>query len=912
MIPIWTTLGDNERSAFWAVVDFLKNRLVESDTIEWALDLRSDQRIERMAIVHLLNDPSVSPLEEPWATAWRLTEESWSYMSVDEDHPIGVFDIGLRLHAGDRSASVVTSIVSLVAPRLEVKPIDSFTWNFIRKPRRPKTFNHLLSVSLTSGYLIDLEELGLMKIEEVPFLITLANALDAAVNHGLDTSRRIGWDGESDLWRLGSMHRVRYARLTHGEGRKREPDAHQRGIAPSVKLFHAVVTRIAELKPELARPFVQRWHIADSPVHIRLWAEPRLNRLLVPAEDVEVFFREVSDYRFWEPHEFPEIAELRALRFSDLGQDAQNDIVRRIRKQPPYDLWLRSLGAETIRDARLYSTLRELKRLEVAGNQLPLDARSWLQAEIGGFPDLSEMKIDEGLPSAPTIRAVLPNPDARYDILHGIARLRALEEALATGRRGWDDDPGKRAGDWLGRVENTILVLQDLEGTEDGGDDFPLVWNRVGYAHIPQLTEHENSPARDLQGEAERVLRLLEKLSDKTSSSTIASISNWLSVWSQHVTTSELGLSVWLRVWPIAMEATDAKEQSVEHDSLSVLPPAKDEHQEPLDLDTLNTPAGKLLTVFLSTCPSLKEVPSPFAVGSNVRQMRDAVLDSTGRSGLIARYRLLEHLPYFLTADRDWTKRHLISPLLENDEESLFLWRAASRGRLFTPVLRIIGNDMAQRANDRRLGRETRTRLVFSLVVETLHAFRDSREPAVANAHIQQMLRSLDDVVRAAAADTVQQFIKELSENKGDSDAPSTPEKVFHSAATPFLAQVWPQERSLVSPGVSRALADLPATSGEAFAEAVEAVERFLVPFQCWSMLEYGLYGDEGGVRKLSIIDNGCKAKALLRLLDLTVGTSENAVVPTDLTSALDRIRSVEPTLANAPAFRRLAAAARR
>ena len=482
MTPIWTTLGDNDRSAFWAVVDFLKNRLAESDTIEWALDLRSDQRIERMAVVHLLNDTSVTPPEEPWATAWRLIEESWSYRSISDDHQIHVFDVRQRLHEGDRSASIVTAIVNLVAPGLEVKSIDSFTWNFIKRPRRPKTFDHLLSASLTSGYLIDLTELGLMEIEEVPFLIALANALDSTLNHGLDMARRIGWDGESDLWRLGSMHRVRYASLIHGDYKPREPDAHQQGIAPSVKLLHAVVARLAEMEPETARRFIQRWRAMDSPVHIRLWAEPGLNQQLVSTGEVEEFLLGLDHHRFWEPSEFPEIAELRALRFRELGQQAQRDILRRIRKRPPYNLWPRTMGAETIRDARLYWALRELKRLEVAGNRLPSKARSWLEAEIVRFPDLSEMKIDEGLPSAPTIRTVPPNPDDRYDTLHGIARLRALEAALATDRRGWDDDPGKRAGDWLGRVENTIIVLRDLEGTEDGGNDFPLVWesNRLG------------------------------------------------------------------------------------------------------------------------------------------------------------------------------------------------------------------------------------------------------------------------------------------------------------------------------------------------------------------------------------------------------------------------------------------------
>jgi len=48
------------------------------------------------------------------------------------------------------------------------------------------------------------------------------------------------------------------------------------------------------------------------------------------------------------------------------------------------------------------------------------------------------------------------------------------------------------------------------------------------------------------------------------------------------------------------------------------------------------------------------------------------------------------------------------------------------------------------------------------------------------------------------------------------------------------------------------------------------------------------------------------------RLLDLTVGTSERAVIPHDLTDALDRIRKVAPALADAPALRRLSTSARR
>ena len=111
---------------------------------------------------------------------------------------------------------------------------------------------------------------------------------------------------------------------------------------------------------------------------------------------------------------------------------------------------------------------------------------------------------------------------------------------------------------------------------------------------------------------------------------------------------------------------------------------------------------------------------------------------------------------------------------------------------------------------------------------------------------------------------------------------------------------------------MSRALADLPAATYGAFAEAVNTIERFLVPFECWSMVEYGLFGEENGKARLSIIDNPEKATALLRLLDLTIGKSETNVVPDDIGDALDQVCKVQPNLAEDSVFRRLAAAARR
>lgn len=142
----------------------------------------------------------------------------------------------------------------------------------------------------------------------------------------------------------------------------------------------------------------------------------------------------------------------------------------------------------------------------------------------------------------------------------------------------------------------------------------------------------------------------------------------------------------------------------------------------------------------------------------------------------------------------------------------------------------------------------------------------------------------------------------------------ATSEQHFISAAKPFLQEVWPQERSLTTQGISRAFAELPAVSQEAFVEAMQIIERFLVPFDCWSLIDYGLYGNVIGIgeNKLSIIDSLQKAEAFLRLLDLTIGTAEWSVIPHDLSEALDQIRKVAPKLEQNETFRRLATAARR
>ncbi len=409
-----------------------------------------------------------------------------------------------------------------------------------------------------------------------------------------------------------------------------------------------------------------------------------------------------------------------------------------------------------------------------------------------------------------------------------------------------------------------------------------------------------------MPAEVERVLTLLNKLPDSTIGAAINGMSQWLLSWGKQVVLSDSGIEVWLKLWPMAMEATNAARIVAEELDLDTMTSSSD-GQGMLESDILITPAGKLISVFFAALPNLQENPHPFALPNALRTMRDAVIAATERSGLIARHRMIAHLPYFLKTDSNWTHNHLIQPLTNDSLETIPLWNAVAYETRFADVLNIIGMRMADRALDPRLGRETRKALVFSLVVECLHSFWAKRNPAIPHSRIQQMIRSLDDEGRAYGAAAVQRFVRDNSLSVGVSA-----ERIFRSAAKPFFEQVWPQERSLVTPGVSKALARLPATAQDAFVEVVDVIDRFLVPFECWSLIDYGLHGEENGEAKISRIDGPDKAEALLRLLDRTIGDTERSVVPRGLADALEQIRNVSPRLNESQPYRRLAAAARR
>ena len=925
VIPKWESLSQSERNRLQTAKSFLKTRLSERATVDWALRLKPAQRAERYAIMELLDGHPAPTVEEPYATAWRLIQESWSSRGSEQTHTLEVHDIRRRVRVGDCSRVLVENIADLVAPRLEVKALEDRPWLPVKRPHTPKDFHDLLLASLTSITLHSVfgngrGDMGFDEISDIPFLISLASTLIARVDHGLYIAHRIYGDKEN--WApSGNPARVYFDYQEEGEQDEhgprrgdRDPDAFSRGLAPSVKVLHLVVARIAELDERSAQAHLWHWRHSASDVYRRLWAALARDARLVAAKDVGKFLLTLDDVEFWNPVLFPEFTELRALRFSDLDEEARHSVLGRLKKGPPRNLWARKVKPKEVKTYQESFVAREFRRIEIAGGVLPREVQEWLHVATAAFPNLVNMTIDEGFRGR-LARAGRPPVSAapgRYDEVEGEQRLRLLDQDLRSGRRSRHEDRAEQADAWVREPEHAVLVLGDLEAVSGGIHASSQVWDCFGWHHRPPQTQDEE--IRDAQAETERVLRLLEELSEGTLVAAIEGISNWLATWKGYVVRSELGGTVWQRIWPISVEATNNVEVTAEEKEFDAFFETDAKKQAPADVNTLASPAGRLVGVLISALLSSDNGKIRFADGEMLTQMRNQVMSASGLSRLIARCLFMEELPTLLQTDPEWTKQNLVDVLSANNAEAILLWRAVAFQIVDTDALNIVGEEACKILVDDRLGEPAREILVVSLIVEGLSALRDEREMAVSDGKVSQMLRQADDDIRRHAAHTIRMF------QEDESNSPRhgrSAEDIFLSSVKPFLEMVWPQERSLGSKGVSGEFSVLPSLCGDAFADTVEAIDRFLVPFDCWSMFDYGFdesdSPEHAATTELSnVINDEVKAKALLHLLDLTIGEAENATVPHDLSAALGQIEVQASRLRRDPAFRRLSTAARR
>lgn len=879
-IPREQPSGEAERVAAQCVLTFTRTRLEEGATIAWARCLPTTDRPSRRALQHLLFRTATrgEPLAEPWYTAWQLIQESWRaspYLDLDAART-ATFEIGRRLERGERSLALAEKIAGLAKPGVVLDdPWESLGVGRTERAN-PTSWNRLFRVELRTADVGELRNLELGRVEETDFLSHLIRCLEAAVDrgvalgswiHGKENSHVLGLSGPQFVYFVGD-----------GPGQSMEDVA--RGIAPSVKLLHAAVERLAEVDPKAASKLVRRWLQMGGLVRQRLWAALARNARLVTPPELKDVLLGSEDREFWLVDTYPELAAVRTLRFQEFDPETQAALLTRLRAGPHSALWP-DVDADRMHAWSLRTAVREVQRIREAGGTLSLEVEEWLDSKLAELTGLETDAADHGATGNGEVGLEQAQPDPELYGYGGSALPAELNRRLAA------EDPFYQgpASAWLETEAATVLTA--MREQADQLPDHPHLWKALGRRHRPPGDDTAEPAMRSATATAAGFLKLVEKLDDATLEAAVEEVVDWWSRWVAFLPADTKAHRPWLRLWPHALALANARSGRMSFES-----------------EMVNTPAGDLGRIAWHFARHLGQ-EQRLSEDPGFRRILSAISKAPGRAKPLGLAHLICRVSWFLHVDQPWAEQHLVPVLKEGSEEATLLWDALCRLGLAWGVPKILAAkamEIAERTEQPRLSTWSRQQVVSSLVLDALWSFlQHEREPVVETVQLQQFIRRLDGEMRRVCALELWRYLRNRNEES------PRPEELFRKGVAPFLAQVWPQERDLVSRGVGHFIARIPAASRGEFVAAVAAVERFLVRGSVTSHIEYGLHGEEDGKPLLeTIIDTEEKAAALLRLLHLTVGYGEDAVTPMGLDELMARIRKVAPPLVQRPEFARL------
>lgn len=895
MYPSWLILSGKELMAYQAIKEFLSTRLMERETFTWALKSDTTTKVKRMVIRDMVENPyhDEQKIEEPWRSAWEAVIEGWNSSERLGNDDLEAVNLKQRLEKGERSASLAKEIVDHFRPRLDVRERGSY--GEPKGPKKPRSIKDLLSLSLSGGSVNDLKYmLGIKEIVDAHFLGSLAYSLQAAIRDGLDIAGRAGWNDESTYWLIDGIKSVAY----RGEG---DPDDFTRGLEAPVKLFHAVVDALSVASRPKAMEFMRIWEGESDPLSVRLWASFAYRWVWIEPRAVGDFLLRVDDRQFWEDHYFPEIVELRSKRFAQLDTVTQEALWARIRKLQTRDAWPRIYKASDIRKWHYHAAFVEAKRIEQEGVALPLSQQKWMLNAIRAYPEFSSNdRIPSPYQEVNTGHLGGLSPDMSLDTLEGSERLSAIEKGLVA------NDLFNSALEWMRQKGNVLLIIDDINKSRQPIWAYPKTWQQFCYEHKPRDEIYKVDITRNIDTDYKLILSMIQGTPEAQIHSGIKAFSEWLGAWGKYFVLDDKAYSIWLRLVDTAESLTEEESRD------ELMRPVSIEPHEGLDPDKLVSrnyfsPAGWLTGVFITAFLNSTFEADPFGEGSVLNKMRSRLISCTGSSHDIVLCRFAEILSYLLRADTQWTQQSIIEPLRAGDDLSKKMWESLSHRTLFEDSLKHIKDAIILPCTDYAISRVARERLIMSVIVECLNAYREKREPYIAKVRVVRMLYSLDEEARAHAVGILSRFLFEVSKGEGNKDPSVTPEFLWSISVKPFIEDIWPKERSLTTPIIAREFAHLPAASRGRFAEAVECIERFLVPFDCHSMLSFNLHGKDDGVDVLkNVISSPKAAKALLGLLDRSIAYTDRPTRPYELMEALSHIKTIDPALEDDPCFIRL------
>jgi hypothetical protein len=880
--PRLTDVENRVHQATWA---FANGRLEDIQFLEWAIALSAEQDAERTSLRNLF-DHHAKSVREPFVLAWRCIFEYWQRPDIEANH--SKFLVRRKLKQGGTQREIIHQIVESVRPWLRIDTSKRYrTLSGEELPKRPRHLKHLIWASISSGDRLSPHDIGLQQINDRDFLFELATALNAALLSGLNVARMIGsisQDMDITNWEVHRVYYVPEALYPEGGG---EPDRYSDGFAPATKLMFAITERLASIDLEAARRIVASWDTRRWKLYRRLWAAAARNSELANAEDVSLFLEQTDDVEFWRAGSYPEIAEVRAVRWNSLPIESASRLEKRILKGEPAKLIPDSIEKADILGYKRYHIFVELRRIQAAGGNLSEKAATWLHEAAKEIERTPEVDVTHGFNQGVRLFHRGRTVTQSFEGIPNSKLLNELAKSLADS--GWDDK-SQNASEFI--AQNASVILELLEKSSDL-TVAAKVWQAFGYGFRP--SNLNTGPDKASVEDKAKIPIAVQACKDiaverpDVISKAISGLASFMGSWDRLLSDRGEFHIAWLALWPFAVMKTNEV----------------DVPSSPLNDRAFSSSVGQLLLALISTCPHLRTGEDPMSQGFWPR-IFSAIAETTGEARLQTQYVLVRDLDYFFVAAPAWASKHLLEPLKASlrDSATLDLWEGFSLGHLpRRELMSELAESIVAATISNELSGKVKGDLAERVMWSILSDRGERKEAAVPINLAQQMLRMGGDDVRKESVRALSQFLK------GNDDRN---EQARFELVRSVFQEVWPKELTLSSRAVSETLAEFPAAAGAFYAEAADLVLPYLTPFDCWSLYDYGVLDHNDPNEKLKSIDNPTKASAFLSVLDRTVGGEEGAIIPNGLEGALLHIRKLAPKLEKDVQYQRLLTLIRR
>ena len=763
-----------------------------------------------------------------------------------------------RLKAGDTRASVISTLVAALTPRLRINgPMRFFTDR--ERPARLEDYSlsDLIWVDYEPSDAHALQPDQVQRINTDPDLTPkVARRLSSALENALEDAADYGYTGQRFDRASNEVRSV----CRHAQ------DEYSGGFYPITRVL---VDLIAAADGATVRDYIVRWrrnpflllrriavHLCSLPA-----VEPRL---------AATTLNDLSDEDFWDSDLRRETMRLCALRWPEFPHGTRRAIEARMRAGPPKAIFSPDATAKDIREVRAHEIHLRLGRIATAGHALEEQSVKKLDAigkqhsyakgpvtERGEFSAWGESRV--GLSGNPKAVADLP-PEELLDAA------RALEE-----EKPWEQ--GNLLRVIAGRDPDRFL--EALNAAFEAGRTDVKAWG----IYLGNISE---------DGSNHRI---------RTTAASLLAVSN------DDLAKMGSDVSWWLRrqydrlrkekkAWPAALDKIWRRLADIEFPE-----GANTELVGILDQDRalLSSAAGNIASIAVREVVRRNQAASAETTKALGRLRK--LVTAGGEAGTIALAVCAQHLSRLHYVAPDWTEKYVLPSMLELTPAAHSLWRARSYdGHPGTARLVSKTKDRFIAALRQGMNENESHNLFVQLLMALVWRQRGTQpDQPVEPSDIKHILTFSGRDLRHHAAWLLSRW---LENEKGNAA------KAWRDYYGPIFRSIWPRDSALKEARLTQDLISMVCATGDAFPEALNVVLPFLNAGEGMNTL-YRLKKDEA-----AIIQN--YPSEVLGLLDMVIREPKH--VPYDLDTVVNEIVAVERTLANDPRckrLRRLIAAAR-